>query len=148
MRYLAICAVCAACGPGVRPIADQRCIDGTAVTPTLPPTPRHPEVSVPQVVEPTLLEGHRIVGNKNVVPDRDTMRFIHDHGVGPVVTSVRICLDPSGVPEQIAPLSPSCFPRYEDAIVAAMHDWRYSPYQVNGVAVPVCTAVSFLYRQH
>lgn len=135
-------------GPGVRPVADQRCIDGSAVPPALPPRPEHPEVSIPQDVEPSLLEGHRISGTRSVAPDRDTKRFFHDHAVGQVVTSVRLCLDPRGTPEQITLLSTSCFPRYESDILAAMREWRSSEYRVNGVAVPVCTAVSFIYRQH
>ena len=26
-------------------------------------------------------------------------------------------------------------------------EWKYSPYMVNGKAVPVCTAVTFIYSQ-
>jgi hypothetical protein len=28
-----------------------------------------------------------------------------------------------------------------------MRNWRYKPYLVNGKAVPVCTAVTFIYSQ-
>ena len=27
------------------------------------------------------------------------------------------------------------------------NEWRYKPYLVNGKAVPVCTAVTFIYSQ-
>jgi hypothetical protein len=41
------------------------------------------------------------------------------------------------------------FPAYDSKISNTIHgEWRYRPYNVNGKAVPVCTAVTFIYSQH
>lgn len=37
---------------------------------------------------------------------------------------------------------------YDAKIAAELAKWRYSPYEVDGKPVPVCTAVTFSYRQH
>ena len=40
------------------------------------------------------------------------------------------------------------FPAYDNKILSKMRgEWRYKPYMVNGKAVPVCTAVTFIYSQ-
>jgi hypothetical protein len=39
------------------------------------------------------------------------------------------------------------FANYDTIIETGMARWRYKPYQVNGKAVPVCTAVTFIYSQ-
>jgi len=40
------------------------------------------------------------------------------------------------------------FPAYDSKIQTKIRgEWRYKPYNVNGKAVPVCTAVTFIYNQ-
>ena len=40
------------------------------------------------------------------------------------------------------------FPAYDETIMNRIRgEWRYRPFQVNGKAVPVCTAVTFIYSQ-
>ena len=40
------------------------------------------------------------------------------------------------------------FGAYDSKIQSEMRSWRYRPYMMNGRAVPVCTAVTFIYSQH
>ena len=45
-------------------------------------------------------------------------------------------------------LKSSGFPSYDAKIKNKMqNEWKYKPYAVNGRAVPVCTAVTFIYSQ-
>ena len=40
------------------------------------------------------------------------------------------------------------FPAYDSKIQSKIRgEWRYEPYNVNGKAVPVCTAVTFIYSR-
>jgi len=55
--------------------------------------------------------------------------------VGGAVTSVKM-------------LKGTGFPAYDNKIQSKMNgEWKYKPYAVNGRAVPVCTAVTFIYSQ-
>jgi hypothetical protein len=37
------------------------------------------------------------------------------------------------------------YPEYDQAILAAVGTWRYRPYMVNNMPVPVCSVVTFVY---
>ena len=102
----------------------------------------------PQNVPPTLLEGQRIAGTKLIQPDDVTKLQIQQSGKDRIVGSYKLCLSVSGVPSAIAMLKSTGFPAYDAKIQAEMRNWRYKPYMVNGRAVPVCTAVTFIYSQH
>ena len=39
-------------------------------------------------------------------------------------------------------------PRYDARIARAMMAWIDKPYVVDGVAIPVCSAATFIYTQH
>jgi hypothetical protein len=39
------------------------------------------------------------------------------------------------------------FARYDAKLMAAMQQWRYSPYMVDDVPVPVCTMITYRYTQ-
>lgn len=102
----------------------------------------------PQNVPPTLLEGSRIAGDKYIQPDDLTKVAIMQSGKDKVVTSYKMCLDDQGTVTHVTQLKGSGFPAYDQKIMTEMRtNWRYRPYQVNGRAVPVCTAVTFIYSQ-
>lgn len=99
----------------------------------------------PQTVPPTLLEAHRTGGNKNIVPDAITQTEIARSGKDRLVTSYKLCLDARGAITTVRALKSSGFAAYDAKIKREMRQWTYKPYVVNGAAVPVCTAVTFLY---
>lgn len=104
----------------------------------------HPErLNVP----PTLLEGARIAGDKQVLPDDEDKLAIQASGQNRVIGSFKMCLDVAGVPVEIVRLKSTGYPRYDEKIHRAMETWRYRPYLVDGVAKVVCTAVTFVYSQ-
>jgi periplasmic protein TonB len=112
-----------------------------------PPPPPPPPPAPPQNVPPTILEGQRVAGNKHIVPSEVTKTAIQRSGKSKIVGSFKLCLTTSGTISSINMLKSTGFPDYDGKIQTEMRSWRYRPYLVNGKAVPVCTAVTFIYSQ-
>jgi protein TonB len=112
-----------------------------------PPPPPPPPPAPPQNVPPTLLEGQRIAGDKMIVPNDVTKTEIQRSGKDKVVGSYKLCLTVDGGIASITQLKSTGFGAYDAKIQGEMRNWRYKPYLVNGKAVPVCTAVTFIYSQ-
>jgi hypothetical protein len=118
----------------------------------LPPPPSmrdRPPLAVAQNKFTKLMEGRRISGTRNIVPDDDTKMAIMrvPRWVQPLIGSFRVCLDESGRVESVLPMRSTGFPAYDHKLLTAMAQWRYSPYMVDDQPVPVCTAITFLYSQ-
>ena len=107
------------------------------------PPPPAPPTNVP----PTLLEVNRISGTKAIVPDDVTKTEIQRSGKDKLVGSFKLCLDAGGKISTVSLLKSTGFPSYDATLKAGIRTWTYKPYQVNGTAVPVCTAVTFIYSQ-
>ena len=120
-------------------------VGGVVGSPTPPPPP--PPPAPPQNVPPTLLEGSRIAGDKNIVPNDVTKTEIQRSGKDKIVGSYKLCITVDGNVSTISQLKSTGFGAYDSKIQGEMHNWRYRPYMVNGKAVPVCTAVTFIYSQ-
>jgi hypothetical protein len=103
--------------------------------------------SAAQNITPTLLEGYRIKGSQLIVPDDDTKRAFQESGRDRLITSYKLCLDSTGAVDRVTMLKTSDYPAYDAKIMRAMKGWGYRPYMVSGKAVPVCTAVTFIYSQ-
>ena len=112
-----------------------------------PPPPPPPPPAPPQNIPPTLLEGSRIAGDKNIVPDDVTKTEIQRSGKDKIVGSYKLCISVDGAVTTINQLKSTSFPAYDSKIQREMRGWKYRPYMVNGRAVPVCTAVTFIYSQ-
>jgi len=113
-----------------------------------PPPPPPPPPQPPQNVPPTMLEGSRIAGEKMISPDDVTKTEIQRSGKDRVIGSFKLCLTVDGGISNVNMLKSTGFPAYDSKITTKMRgEWRYKPYMVNGKAVPVCTAVTFIYSQ-
>ena len=116
----------------------------------LPPPPssgkREPIVFA-EGVKHQLTEGTRISGAAQIAPDDDTKTAIARSGVERVTGTFRACLDEDGHVESVLPLRSTGIANYDREILAGMRTWIYSPYQVDGQRVPVCTAITFIYSQ-
>jgi len=122
-------------------------INGVAGAPP-PPPPPPPPPAPPQNVPPTLLEGSRVAGEKMIVPDDNTKTEIQRSGKDKLIGSFKLCLNLSGEVTSVTMLKSTGFPAYDGKIQGKMRgEWKYRPYAVNGKAVPVCTAVTFIYSQ-
>jgi protein TonB len=110
-----------------------------------PPPPPPPEK--PQIVPQVAVEAKRIAGEKNIIPDENTKLQIKRDGLTQVVATVKMCLTTGGTVSSLNMLTESGYPAYDRKIESTMRQWRYDPFIVNGKAVPVCTSVTFIYRQ-
>ena len=106
-----------------------------------------PPTVEPQNVPATLLEGSRISGEKAIVPDDTTKAKITESKREKVIGSFKLCLGASGAITAVTQLKSTGQPDYDAKIIRTMNTWKYRPYKVNGAAVPVCTAVTFIYSQ-
>ena len=101
----------------------------------------------PHNVPPTLLEGQRIAGERNIVPDDVTKVEIQRSGKTKIIGAFKLCVDANGVVTSVDQLKSTGFSAYDAKIKTAMHAWRYRPYRINGKDAAVCTAVTFIYSQ-
>lgn len=110
--------------------------------------PRPPELSKAghfiYYVNPRDLGPRRVVGDSLVVPDDEDRMHLHGKRV---VGSFKLCLDETGHYERGLLLQSTGVPGYDAKIARTMMQWVYQPYVVDGVAVPVCSTVTFIYSQ-
>jgi hypothetical protein len=113
----------------------------------LPPPPSRSKKRPVVLATSKLIEGQRIAGTKMVVPDDLDKVRIQEMRRHELRGDFRVCLDDTGVVESVLPIRSTGLPGYDRKILAAIHDWRYAPYQIDAVPVPVCTQVVFIYKQ-
>ena len=113
-----------------------------------PPPPPPPPPAPPQNVPPTLLEVNRTSGSKLVAPDAKTVAEIEKAGKDKVIGSFKLCVKETGTVWSVSQLKSTGFAAYDQKIEREMRTWTYKPYQINGKAAPVCTAVTFIYSKH
>ncbi|HEY5921615.1 MAG TPA: hypothetical protein VIV11_08085 [Kofleriaceae bacterium] len=117
------------------------------------PMPPPPSLSKKQTItfvegsKHSLIEGRRIAGVKNIAPDDETKTEIQQSGLSRIIGKFRVCLGDTGRVESVLPMLSTGFAAYDRRIIGGIQAWAYSPYQVDGEPVPVCTAVTFIYSQ-
>jgi len=115
--------------------------NGISAAPPPPPPP-------PMNIAPAALDVLRIAGDKNILPDDLTKTHISRSGKDTVVGSYKLCITAAGDIKLVTQLKSTGFPAYDSKIQNTIRaEWRYRPYMVNGKPEPVCTAVTFIYRQ-
>ncbi len=103
-----------------------------------------PPSRAPQNVPPSLLEAQRIAGTKLIEPDPSTKTAAARNGTR-LVGSFKLCVAATGAVFSVTQLKSTGYAFYDAKILSEMHSWKYRPYMINGVAAPVCTAVTFIY---
>jgi periplasmic protein TonB len=119
------------------------CSDGLPGDGDLPPETSPKE---PPVVAPHLLAGNRIAGNDRIVPPEPVRLAMRRADQSQVVAVIKMCLASDGRVRSLEAISSSGYPQYDAEILREMRAWRYRPYEVDGAPVPVCTAVTFVFR--
>ena len=82
-----------------------------------------------------------------ILPDEETKKEITKSGKDKIIGSFKLCVDPQGNVTHVKMLKATTFEAYDVKLLRTMRTWKYRPYLVNGQAVPVCTAVTFIYAQ-
>ncbi len=107
-----------------------------------PPPPPPPDE--PKIVQQTAIEGGRVSGEKDIHPPSSVATAISRSGKK-AVGVVKMCLNASGNVKSLNMLRSTGHAAYDAKLKSKMRLWKYSPYRVNGKAVPVCTSVTFVY---
>lgn len=115
---------------------------GTGAPPPPPPPP-----AAPKIVLQHVLEQSRIFGEKRIVPAEATKLRIKRDDNSQVIVSMKMCIRANGTVSRVTTMKSSGYTSYDAKIRGKMRQWRYRPFRVNGKAVPVCTSVTFIYRQ-
>jgi hypothetical protein len=111
----------------------------------MPPPPSHAKKRALVLTSSKLLEGKRIAGNINIQPDDRTKSRMASSGKRRVEGTFRVCIDEEGRVESVLPMRSTGFSAYDGVLLGSMRAWRYSPYKVDDQAIPVCTAVTFIF---
>ena len=115
--------------------------------PPPPPPPKGAATAAPTVVPQTVLTELRISGEVAVQPSDETKLKIERDGKAKLVASYKVCVSEAGLVSSVKALKTTGYPDYDAKLEAAIRKWRFRPYMINGKAVPVCTAVTFIYKQ-
>lgn len=115
--------------------------------------PRHdeparvePHKRGPATIPAQVLLALRISGERNVVPSSEVRRAMQRDGVDRASATVKLCVGADGVVSSARVMRSTKYAAYDSAIVSALYAWRLRPYTRDGIAVPGCSAVTFVYR--
>lgn len=109
-----------------------------------PPEPEEP--AEPEVVPPGVIEGRLLSGNTHIeAPESVRVDMIHA-GLRQLVGAFKLCLDARGRVSHMSVIDTTDYPAYDAKLMSEMKRWRYVPYEIGGQAVPVCTAITVVYR--
>jgi len=129
------------CGNGVVEAGEQ-CDDGNASAGC---TSTCRIIVKPTLVAPATLQALRISGETQVHPSAVTQNQVMRDGKHRIEGTVNLCVGTSGSVTSTTLRSTTSYPDYDQSLLAAVRDWRYRPYTVNGTPVPVCSVVKFIY---
>ncbi len=111
--------------------------------PPAPVTP--PKVDKPIFVPPAAIKSIRISGETQVHPPATVKTAIMRDGKSKVLATYQVCVGTDGSVTSTTALKASGYDGYDAAIVKAMRDWRYRPYEIDGRKTAVCGVVTFIY---
>jgi TonB family protein len=100
------------------------------------------------IVPAKMIEGYRVAGDPQIQPpDAVRVQMVQEQQRQAAGT-IRMCLARDGSVASLRVLQSTGYAAYDDRLTAGMRGWRYKPYRLaaGGNAVPVCTAVTFVFR--
>lgn len=125
--------------------AGELCGTGMPSVPRIEP-PKLPPVR-PKIVPANVIAGSRISGNARILPSDAVKIRIANAGDSQIVGAVLMCLSTSGAVASVKLVRSTGYNAYDQKLLRTMRSWRYRPYRVNSTAVPVCSSITFIYRQ-
>jgi len=136
------------CPPG-EPACLMTCAPGDPLCRQEAPPPIVPAVKAPSptVVSSRALEAQRVAGKAQIVPPMAVRSAISRDRRSTVVAAVELCLRTDGSVREVKLRKGSGYGSYDREILSTVKKWRYRPFRVAGVAQPVCTRVTFVYKQ-
>ena len=144
MRSLLLAVLCAACGASAPP-------PRAPVAEAAPPEEAAPEPETmpgAAVVSMNLLEGSMIAGEKFIHLPPEILQRAAKSGNRSMIALVKLCLGVDGAPSLIQLKRSSGREDVDAFMLARMAEWRFTPYQLDGKPVRVCTAKIFRWILH
>ncbi len=112
-----------------------------------PPAPVVVAKAATKNVLPAALEALRTAGDRQIGPDEISRAEIARSGKDKVMGAFKICVGADGAINQVATIKSTGWPAYDSRIAEqAKSQWHYKPFMADGSAVPVCSAVTFVYK--
>lgn len=133
-------------GSGLTPV-----IGGCAIPPCDdkdPPVVEQPKVELPKVpkrMAPIDLAKARISGREDIQPPEHVKRQMIDADRRKATATFELCVDEAGAVSKVRMLVSTKYADYDNLLGGAIRSWRYRPQVSNGVAVSVCSTVTFIY---
>lgn len=96
------------------------------------------------------MPAQRVAGSIAVVPDdadQAAMNVSSRQRDKRVRSTFQVCIDPHGAVTGATMMESTGYPRYDARIARALAGWRYTPVEVDGRAITVCTVVTIHYAQ-
>ena len=134
--------------PGVGSVGEL-CLDLSRCTGTEPgiPTVKEPTPEV-KLLPPTVLsELRRVAGDPQIQPPTSTQNAMRHANEKRTVAVVKMCLDRRGGVDRASIVKSSDHAEYDAKLLSNIRRWRYQPYRAGGVAIAICTHVTFIYQQ-
>lgn len=94
-----------------------------------------------------VIEARRISGSRAIMPSAAVRIAMKELGRSILEARVTLCLSSSGLVQRLRIAKSSEAASYDLSLLETMRMWRYSPYVLDGEPLPVCTVITFLYKQ-
>lgn len=102
----------------------------------------------PKLLPPTVLsELARIAGDPQIQPPTSTQNAMSQTNQQRAVAVIKMCLDRQGAVARVALVKSSGYAEYDAKLLSKIRRWRYRPYRAGGLAIAICTHVTFIYKQ-
>ena len=134
----------AVCGDG-QVAGAERCDDGN--TADGDGCSRRCQLEPPRRREVQTVESLRVSGEARILPPASVQSQMQRGGSARVDALFRVCLDAAGKVTEVTQRKSTGFAEYDARLASGVRGWRYRPHSVDGVAVPVCGSVRFVYVQ-
>ena len=85
------------------------------------------------------------MGEIQVHPSAATQNLMVRDGATRLRGVVRLCVATDGSVASAALTVSTKYDAYDATLLSAVRSWRYRPYTLNGMPVPACSQVTFLY---
>jgi TonB family protein len=132
------------CGNGALELGEQ-CDDGNTASGDGCSASCRTEPAQIATIAPGTIEGLRVSGETQIRPSAATQQQMMRAAASGARGTVALCISRDGSVSSATMMRPTGYPDYDAAILSAVHDWRYRPYTVSGIATAACSAVTFVY---
>ena len=98
-----------------------------------------------EIVSCSIPNPRRIFGEACVYPSEADRRAMDHDGIDRTAGIFKVCVSTTGAIASVAQLRSTKYEGYDQRLLAAVREWQFVPYLVDGQARVVCSAVTFVY---